>query len=119
MAWVDSRPVAQIKAARLEEMKKAREATIAAPFTWDGSLFDSNPLRLLQLRTSSKEGGFGSRNWRLADNTWRTISATQAAEVWAAFDAHTQAAYDTFATREAAILSATTAADVNNIAWAV
>jgi hypothetical protein len=121
VVWQDNRILADVKAARVALMRVARDAAINGTFTWDGSAFDADQVsqtRILGLKVASTDAGFTSQAWRLADNTWRTLSAADAADVWTALQAHLAGHFATFAAREAAIAAATTVAAVDLITWA-
>lgn len=119
--WVDTRTLAKARADRIDAMRAARDAMLYGGFTWDGSPFDSDE------RTQSVISGMAfaatQPDWideyfRLADNTWRLLDATDMLAVWAAMKAHIRAAFGQFATREAAINAAATVAAVDAITWA-
>ena len=118
---VDPRTLAEAKTARVAMMRDARDAAINGAFTWDGSGFDADQVsqtRILGLKVASTDAAFTPKAWRLADNTWRVLSAADAADVWTALQAHVAGHFTTFAQRDAAIAAATTVAAVNSITWA-
>lgn len=119
--WHDTRTLTDAKAARVALMREARDAAINGTFTWDGSGFDADQVsqtRILGLKVASTEAGFTGQAWRLANNTWRTLSAADAAGVWTALQTHVAGHFTTFASRDAAIAAATTVAVVDAITWA-
>lgn len=120
MQWQDARTLSQAKTERIQAMSAERDAAIAGGFMWNGSTFKSNAeaeIRLLDLKVAASQLGFISRNWRLADNTWRSLNAIEAAAVWAALDAHIQAQFLNFAARETTINNASTIAAVDAVTW--
>lgn len=118
--WERTFTLLEVKAERISAMREAREAAINGTFTWDGSTFDADQIsqtRLLGVFIASQAPGWPGQGWRLADNTWRTLSAADVAAVWAALEAHMRGHFVTFALREASISAAATAAAVNVITW--
>ena len=120
VVWSDPRTLAQARLDRIAAMRAAREAAIASPFTWDGSSFDADQVsqtRLLGLFIASQAPAWPGQLWRLANNDWRLLDASDMADVWAALQAHLAEHFTTFATREAAINAAATLAAVDAITW--
>jgi hypothetical protein len=118
--WQDPRTLAAARTDRIEVMRNAREAQIGGGFTWSGSPFDSSTDargRLTALYLESLLGGFTPTPWRLADNTWRTLSATDVGNAWVAQQAHVRAAFTQFSTRETSINAASTVAAVQALNW--
>jgi hypothetical protein len=120
LKWVDPRTLPEARAARIQALRDAREAAITAGFTWDSSPFDAAQLsqtRLLGLYISSQSPTFAPQPWRLADNTWRTLTAACVAGVCAALQAHVTAQFAQFAAREAAVNAASSIAEIDAVAW--
>jgi hypothetical protein len=120
IVWLDGRTLPEARAARIQALRDAREAAITAGFSWDGSAFDSAQLsqtRLLGLYISSQSPSFAPQPWRLADNTWRTLTAACVAGVCAALQAHVRAQFAQFAAREAAVNAASSIAEIDAVAW--
>ena len=116
-----SRPLAQIKAERVRQIKTARDAAIYGTFVWDDSVFDADQVsqtRILGLKVASTDVNYAPIAWRLADNSWRQLSAADAGGVWDALQAHVSGHFHTFAAREAAIMIATSIAAVDAVTWA-
>lgn len=113
-AWVDLRTIEELRTAAIERVKKVRDEKLNGGFEWDGSRFDSDTAvaqpRLLGLFTTALAGGIPPEGyaWRLADNTWRVLSAADAANVWGAFQSHMSALFAAFAAHEQALLAADT-----------
>lgn len=111
-------PLATLKASKVIALKKERERRIAGGFVWDGSTFDSDTEvsqpRLLGAFTTVLAGGWPSEGqaWRLQDNTWRVLSATDVGSIWSALQAHVSGTFATFATKESEVNAMTDAADV-------
>lgn len=103
----------ELRADLIEKLKRARDTRFEAGFIWDGSPFDSDTAvsqpRLLGLFTTAIAGGIPPEGyaWRLADNTWRVLSASDAIAVWGAFQAHMAGLFAAFAAHEAAVLAET------------
>jgi hypothetical protein len=114
LEWEDQRPLEAIKVSKMVELKAVRDSSLAT-FTWDGSVFDSDPnskINLLGLYTASQAPEFSSETWRLADNSWRVLDASDVSGVWAALQVHVRTCFGRFAMAEAAVMSATTAEEV-------
>ncbi|MFA5567471.1 MAG: DUF4376 domain-containing protein [Trueperaceae bacterium] len=109
--WIDERSLIDVRADLLLRVRTERDARIEGGFVWDGSPFDSDAAisqpRLLGLFTTALAGGLPPEGypWRLADNTWRVLSANDAVAVWAAFQAHMAGHFSVFAAHEQAILT--------------
>lgn len=112
----DPQILASAQSSALDVLKRRRDAFIAAGFTWDGSPFDSDDraqARILGLFTAAQaNAGTWPQAWRLADNTWRSLSAADAAAIFGAMSEHLRSAFEQFATYETAIKSATEPAAV-------
>lgn len=118
--WVDPRTLTEAKIQRVAQMRDARDAAINGSFIWDGSTFDADQVsqtRIMGLKVASADAGFTAKAWRLADNSWRVLSAADAAGVWAALEAHVSGHFTTFAGLDAAIQAATTVAAVDQVSW--
>lgn len=112
--WIDLRNLDELKASKKQALKTVRDEALAT-FTWDGSVFDSDPnskINLLGLYTASQASGFSSETWRLADNSWRVLDASDVSQVWVALQMHVRSCFGRFAMAEAAVMAATTAEEV-------
>jgi hypothetical protein len=123
--WTDYnasiRTLSQAKAQRIAAMQVERDAAIHAGFTWDSSPFDCDDraqIAITALYLRSTRAGFTATSFRLADNTWRTLDATAAGNLFDAMKAHIDAAFVAFASVEADILAATEIVDVDGMDWA-
>lgn len=111
--WIDERPIGTVRAELLVALRTKRDALLEGGFTWDGSPFDSDTAvsqpRILGLFTTAIAGGIPPEGypWRLADNTWRVLSAADATAVWGAFQAHMAGLFQAFAVHEAAVAAET------------
>ena len=120
VSWTDARTLAQARAAHITAMRDARDAQINGTFTWDGSQFDADQVsqtRLLGAVVAASSSNFEPVTWRLADNTWRELSAANVAAVYTALQLHVRSHFVTFAAREAAINAATTVSAVDAVTW--
>jgi hypothetical protein len=118
--WDDGRTVAQTRTERVGVLRVAREAAVAATFTWDGSPFDSDQVsqtRIALLAIAATQSGYTETPWRLADNTWRTLSASDALAVAVALAAHLRTQYDRFNTRETSVKNAASKTAVDAVTW--
>lgn len=120
-SWVDERTLAQAKSSRVAAMRDARDAQIFGTLSWGGSVFDAN-----QRSQTVIEGMFNDarmdandpdERFRLADNTWRTLTRADKLELGAALRTHIRSAFATFEARETAINNATTVEAVEAVTW--
>lgn len=103
------------KARVVRAAKAERDRRINGGFVWDGSTFDSDQTaqtRILGLFVSTANQSMFPISWRLADNTWRSLSVADAHAVWAALQTHIARLFAKFAAHESAINALTTLADV-------
>lgn len=111
--WIDERPIDTVRAELLVALRTKRDALLEGGFVWDGSPFDSDTAvsqpRILGLFTTAIAGGIPPEGypWRLADNTWRVLSAADATAVWGAFQAHMAGLFGAFAVHEATVAAET------------
>lgn len=119
-AWVDPRSLDQLKAAKWDEIKAAREAAEYGGFTWDGSTFDSDAASQQKIIGASQMAnltpGF-EIDWTLADNTVRTLNATEMNSVGIALGQHVNAQYVHARNLRQQIEAATSAQEVQAIVW--
>jgi hypothetical protein len=112
--------LARAKVDQLTVLKSARDGVVFGGFTWSGSTFDSDQTaqtRLMGLYVNAQSNPSLSQAWRLADNSWRTISAADAAAVWASLTSHLATQFSHFATKEAAVNAAADVAAVLAVVW--
>ena len=109
--WLDTRDISGLKQYVVERLKNYRDTLLFGGFTWDNSKFDSDATisqpRLLGIYTMAIAGDFpvGGYEWRLADNTWRTLSDTDAIAVWNAFQSFMSNLFAAFAVHEQTVLA--------------
>lgn len=120
-AWIDQRALPQAKADKWSDLKAARDATLHAGFTWDGSTFDSDETSQSRIQGAVQLAGLAgaafSTVWVLADNTTRTLSAADMVGVGLALGAFAEQIFTTGAELRAQVEAATTAAQIGEIAW--
>lgn len=119
-AWVDRRTAADARAQALARLKVARDAHLRGGFVWDGSEFDSDQTaqtRMLGAYLEAQSQAFATIAWRLADNSWRVLTADELCAAYSALQAHVRHCLSTFCGLEAAVLSAATVADADAINW--
>lgn len=122
--WVDPRTLDEVKAAQWTAIKAARAAHELGGFVWGGSQFDSDQVsqqriqgavQLAQLAMAA--GQPFEVDWTLADNSTRTLSATDVLQVGMALGGHITAAHTKARALRAAINAATTADAVQTTTW--
>lgn len=84
--------LAVARAQTWQRIKAARDAAEFGPFVWDGHIFDGDAISLSRLSQALEaardakftgDAGF-SQPWKLADNTWVTLTADQVFQVYRA-----------------------------------
>lgn len=120
-AWVDPRSLADLKAEKWVAIKAARDAAEFGGFTWDGSVFDSDLISQSRIQGATQLAGLApmtfSLDWTLADNSVRTLNAMQMIAVGEALGAHVATQHSIGRSLRAAIEAATSAAELDAIAW--
>lgn len=117
-AWADNRTANEARTDNLQRLRSERDRRIESGFTWDGSVFDSDAAisqpRLLGLFTTATAGGFPPEGypWRLADNSWRVLSAQDAVAIWGAFQVWMAGHFAAFAVHESALINMTDVAQL-------
>lgn len=120
-AWVDVRDLEQSKADKWVEVKAARDSAEHGGFTWDSSVFDSDPdsqskiIGATQLASMNPAGFL--MDWTLKDNTVRTLNGAQMISVGQALAVHVNAQHVLGRTLRQQIEAATTAEEVAAIHW--
>lgn len=122
--WEDPRTLVDHKAAKWAEVKAAREAVEFGAFAWDGSMFDCDQISQQRIQGAAQLATLASMtsapfsiDWTLADNTVRTLNATDMIAVGMALGAHINVQHATSRTLRAQIDAATTLAEVQAVAW--
>lgn len=122
--WKDTRTLAELKAAKWEEIKRARDAAINAPLTTPYGVFDcdsdsrnniSNTAVMLQ--SMEQQGTPSTVNFVLADNTTVTLTSAQMTEVNILLGQKIQAAYATSTQLREQIDAAVIVSQLTQITW--
>jgi hypothetical protein len=99
-------------------MKASRTLAEHGGFTWDGSVFDSDPTsqnRITGAVTLAMLSPAFAIDWTLADNTVRTLSQTDMMQVGAALGVHVGTQFAKAQAFRTLIYAASTVAELNNI----
>jgi len=118
--WEDPRTLADLKAAQWAIIKIARSTAEYAGFTWDATVFDSDATsqnRITGAVTLAQMSPTFTIDWILADNTARTLSATDMMQVGAALGQHVAAQFSHGAALRVQIEAALTQAEVEAVVW--
>ncbi|WP_159917879.1 DUF4376 domain-containing protein [Pantoea sp. 18069] len=118
--WSDPRTLLELRAARWDEIKLARDAAEFGGFVWAGSRFDSDAVSQSRLRGAAQEAAqlpTFARVWTLADNTFRELNAAGMTAVVAALDAHIDRQHALARELRMQINAATNAAQLAGIRW--
>lgn len=111
----------QCKKDKWAEIKVKRDQVEFGGFTWDGSVFDSDPLSQSRIQGAAQLATLSpttfSIDWTLADNTVRTLSASQMVEVGETLGIHVATQHTIARGLRQQIDAATTAAEVEAITW--
>lgn len=120
LVWVDVRSLATARTERLAAIQVDRDVAVFGTFTWDGSTFDADLIAQTRIHGMAFAGfldaGF-SQDYRLADGSWRTLSAADALALFGAMGAHLGAQFSRFASRQTAIEIAADNEDVDAVDW--
>jgi hypothetical protein len=124
-SWLNSTPpltLDQLKAARWEAMKAERTRAEAAPFTWNGLVFDADVQRVTGAATGAMlaqlTGSPFAVDWTLADNSVVTLDAAEMTQVGMALLQHVEAAHSRArALRTLIFTNAATPEEVAAITW--
>lgn len=121
MAWLDARSLAQIRAARWDDIKAMRLRAEESGFAWDGSSFDSDRnsqsrIQSAALLAMQAAPGF-TLDWTLADNTVRPLTAEDMIGVSMALSVHMAVQHAIARSLRAAIDAAATPAQVQAVSW--
>lgn len=120
-AWFDPRPLDSVKSDKWGEIKKSRDATEHGGFTWDGSVFDSDPVSQSKIIGAVQLANMNPASflidWTLQDNTVRALSGANMVAVGQALAVHVNAQHVLGRTLRQQIDAATTVAEVNAISW--
>lgn len=126
MDWIDLRTLEQRKEEKWEQLKQARSAALDALLVTPYGVFDSDPESrqnitdsVLLVKTLNELGQPSSIDFTLADNTVRTMTASEMIEVGLLLGAKVQAAHATGRALRLELDAAQTSEEVDSIAWPV
>jgi hypothetical protein len=121
LSWIDGRTLAELKAAKWEEIKDARSVAEYGGFVWEDSVFDSDPSSQQKIIGASQMASLNPAtfliDWTLADNSVRTLNATEMNAVGVALGEHVNAQYVHARELRQQIEAATTKEQVALIHW--
>lgn len=104
--------IADAKVRLMQMLKRVRDTLINDTFTWNGHVFDCDQVsqtRILGLFTTAISApSVFPIDWRLADNSWVSLSVTDAMGVWTALQSNMKARFIQFAVHEATVGALTT-----------
>jgi hypothetical protein len=124
VAFVRVPTLEELQAAKWEDIKRSRDLIEFGSFTWDGSVFDADPVS-----TSRIMGAFSlalaakmvaqpfSIDWTLKDNTVRTLSADEMIAVGSTLGAIVKQAHETAGALRTSIDQAADEATLETITW--
>jgi hypothetical protein len=123
--WVDTRSLSDAKDQTWSAMKVARDANLAAGFTWNGSKFDSDDVSQQRIQgavqLASLAAAVGqpfSITWTLFDNTTRTMSGSEMIAVGIALGTFVQNVFTAGVALRNQIDAATSLSTLQGITWA-
>lgn len=106
------------------DIKATRDFQEFGGFTWDGSVFDSNPISVARITGSvvmamlaANVGQPFLQTWKLADNTTRNLDGAQMMSVGLTLGQHVSAVHGTAETLYQAIQAATTQEELDAVVW--
>lgn len=109
--WIDTRDIDEIKQMLIEQCKQERIRRIDAGFIWSTHKFDYDAqakANLVDMYNGAKDAPENFPiNWRLYDNSWLSISASDGIAIYTTATLHKQAHFTAFGVHEAAILAET------------
>lgn len=111
--WVDLRTLDEIKAQKWAEIKSQRDQLEFGGFEFDGDIYDSDQVSQGRILGASIAGV--DQVWTLADNSTRSLSASQLQQLYAALQTHTALVHERGRIAREAIMSATTKEDVEAV----
>lgn len=121
--WEDPRTLQDIKDAKWEAMKAARDAAEKSTFVWNGHIVDADMARLNGAATSvmiAQAQGYGySDTWTLADNSTLPVTGSDILEMGLALAAHVSACHARGRALRQQILACTTKEQVDAIEWSL
>lgn len=120
MSWESQKTLDELKESKWISIKEARNAAEFGTFYWDGSGFDGDSTSLARLQLAALGATLNPSqvvDWTLADNTVRSLTATDILGVMAAYGLHVNTTHETGRTLRESIEAATTPAEVEAVQW--
>lgn len=111
--WIDPRTLDEIKAQKWAEIKSERDRIEFGGFDFEGNIYDSDQVSQGRILGAASAGL--SQVWTLADNSTRSLSASQLQQLYAALQTHTALVHERGRIAREAIMSATTKEDVEAV----
>lgn len=90
--WVDLRTLDEIKAQKWAEIKSQRDQIEFGGFEFEGNIYDSDQVSQGRILGAASAGL--SQVWTLADNSTRSLSASQLQQLYATLQMHIAAAHE-------------------------
>jgi len=119
--WVDPRSLADMKAAKWEEIKRARASRESSEIVVSGRRFDADRASVAKIMGAVQLASMSSPGWQidwtLADNAVATLSASELIAVGVALGARTAQVYAIARGLRAQIDAATSGAALDAITW--
>lgn len=121
-SWIPDIPKA--KADKLQQLKTTRNQKESGGFTWDSSVFDSDPISQIRIQggVSLAQIAAGGAlpftiDWTLKNNTIRTLSAQDMIQVGLSLAYHITSTHDQYRSLKNQVDTATTVESVNSVVW--
>ena len=111
--WIDPRSLDEVKAQKWAEIKSERDRIEFGSFEFDGDIYDSDQVSQGRILGAASAGV--DQVWTLADNSTRSLSASQLQQLYATLQMHIAAAHERGRIAREAIMSATTKEDVEAV----
>jgi Domain of unknown function (DUF4376) len=119
------KPLAELRAEAWSRIKRARDAAEFGPFVWGGHTFDGDAVSLSRLGQALEAARFAiatndaafTQPWKLANNAWITLTATQVFEVYRARAQNTLDAHLHAEALRMQVDAATSAEQLDAITW--
>lgn len=118
--WVDPRTLEEHKTAQWALIKAARDEAEFGGFTWDGSVFDSDPVSQARIQGAVLLGTSNPDfvvDWTLADNTVRRLAANGLSALSQALGEHVTLQHSRARDARALLDQATTFSEVQSISF--
>lgn len=111
--WIDPRTLDEIKNQRWTDIKAQRTQLEFGGFEFEGNTYDSDQVSQGRILGASIAGV--DQVWTLADNSTRSLSASQLQQLYAALQTHTALVHERGRIAREVIMSATTKEDVEAV----